>query len=125
MYATQVQAYKTVQKTTMSLREIEASALTKAAVMLKDCQDNWHSPDRESQLDQALRYNQLLWTIFQTELAKPDNPLPRELRENLLSLGAFIDKRIFEVMAYPSSEKLSIVIDINLNLAAGLRSSAG
>jgi flagellar protein FlaF len=38
-------------------------------------------------------------------------------------LAAFIDRRIFETMAYPSSEKLNIVIDINNNLAAGLRGS--
>jgi len=33
----------------------------------------------------------------------------------------FVDRRIFEVMAYPSSEKLDILININRNLAAGLR----
>jgi flagellar protein FlaF len=38
-------------------------------------------------------------------------------------LAAFIDRRIFETMAFPSPEKLKIVIDINNNLAAGLRSS--
>lgn len=123
MHATQLQAYKNIQKTSMSVREIESSALTKAALMLRSCQDNWHSPDRESKLDEALRHNQLLWTIFQTELAKPDNPLPQTLRENLLRLSAFVDKRIFDVMAYPSPEKLSIIIEINLNIAAGLRGS--
>lgn len=118
-----MQAYKNIQKTTMSVREIESSVLSKAAMMLKNCQDNWHDTERDTTLDQALRYNQLVWTIFQTELAKPDNPLPLELRQNLLSLAAFIDKRTFEVMAYPSPEKLSILVDINLNIAAGLRGS--
>ena len=32
-------------------------------------------------------------------------------------------KRIFDIMAYPSPEKLTIIININLNLAAGLRGS--
>jgi flagellar protein FlaF len=107
----------------MSVREIESSVLSKSAAMLKNCQENWHHPDRDAKLDQALRYNQLLWTIFQAELAKADNPLQRELREDLLNLSAFIDKRTFEVMAYPSPEKLSILIEINLNIAAGLRGS--
>jgi flagellar protein FlaF len=44
------------------------------------------------------------------------------LRLDVLRLAAFIDRRIFETLAYPSPEKLSIVIDINNNLAAGLRS---
>ena len=30
-------------------------------------------------------------------------------------------KRLFEILAFPNPEKLSIVIDINFNLAAGLR----
>jgi len=64
----------------------------------------------------------MVWSIFQSELTRKDNPLPRQLKENILSLSLFIDKRILEVMAYPAPEKLKILIDINLNLAAGLRS---
>jgi flagellar protein FlaF len=43
------------------------------------------------------------------------------LKQDLLSLSVFIDKRIFEVMAYPNPEKLTAIININLNIAAGLR----
>jgi len=35
---------------------------------------------------------------------------------------ALIDKRIFELMAYPEADKLGVIIHINQNLAAGLRS---
>jgi flagellar biosynthesis activator protein FlaF len=117
----QIEAYKTVQKAVMSGREIEASALTNAANILKLIQDSWDAPGRGEVLHEALKFNQVLWSIFQAELAQADNPLPKELRENILSLSAFVDKRIFEIMAYPSSEKLTAIIDINLNLAAGLR----
>ena len=72
---------------------------------------------------EALKFNQRVWSILQSELAKEDNPLPTRLRRDLLSLSAFIDRRIIETMAYPSPEKLSIVIDINNNIAAGLRGS--
>lgn len=123
MYANQLETYRSVQKTTMSDREIEASVLTKAAVKLKNCQDNWDATDREENLDEALRFNQLMWSIFQGELSKPDNPMPKKIREDILSLSAFIDKRIFDIMAYPVREKLNIIININLNLAAGLRGS--
>ncbi len=91
--------------------------------MLQQCQNNWEAQDRDAHLDIALKYNQTIWSVFQGELMKPDNPLPKKLREDILSLGLFIDKRIFDIMAYPAPEKLSIIININLNLAAGLRGS--
>jgi flagellar protein FlaF len=106
---------------TMSGREVESTVLVKAAVALRDCIDNWDDPDRHQRLDEALRYNQLIWSIFQSELVKEDNPLPRELKEDILSLSVFIDKRIFEIMAYPDPQKLVAIININTNIAAGLR----
>lgn len=125
MLARQVEAYRAVQKTSMSGREVEASVLTKGALMLQQCQTNWNDEERAARLDEALKFNQTIWTIFQSELAKPDNPLPKKLREDILSLGLFIDKQMFDVMAYPDPDKLTIIININLNLAAGLRGSPG
>lgn len=103
-------------------RELEASVLSKAAMKLKQCQDNWESPQREKMLDEAIRYNQKVWSFFQSELSMPENPLPPNIRQDILNLSLFIDKRLFEVMAFPSDpRKLDIVININFNLAAGLR----
>jgi flagellar protein FlaF len=118
-----VEEYRDVQKMVMSGREIEAAVLTQAAFKLKYCQDNWDAEDRDAKLDEALRYNQMIWSILQDELAKENNPLPKQLREDLLGLSTFIDRRIFEVMAYPSPEKLTIIININQNISAGLRGS--
>jgi flagellar protein FlaF len=118
-----VKAYQSVDRKTMSGRETEARVLTQAALKLIDCQKNWNSPDRNSRLDSALKYNQRIWSIFQVEIAKPDNPLPSNLKRDLLLLSKFIDKRIFDTMAFPSAEKLSIIIRINQNIAAGLRGS--
>jgi flagellar protein FlaF len=109
-----LQAYEHVSSATRSGREVEAAVLTKAAVKLKECQDNWDAPDREHRLDEALKYNQRIWSIFQSELSREDH---------ILRLAAYIDRRIFETMAFPAPEKLNIVIDINNNLAAGLRGS--
>ena len=122
MYKIPLEAYQTVDRTTMSGRETEARVLSQAALKLKDCQDNWNDENRSTKLDEALKYNQRIWSIFQSELAKEDNPLPRQLKQDLLRLGAFIDRRIFETMAYPAPEKLTVVININQNIAAGLRS---
>jgi len=123
VYSNPLEAYKTIDKTTMSGRETEARVLTQAALKLKDCRDNWEAEDRDDKLDEALKYTQRIWSIFQGELAKPDNSLPRQLKINLLRLSSFVDKRIFETMSYPSPEKLTAVININTNIAAGLRGS--
>ncbi len=123
MQSNAVKAYQSVDKNTMSGRETEARVLTQAANKLIDCQKNWDAPDRNTRLDGALKYNQRIWSIFQVEIAKPDNPLPQPLKQNLLQLSRFIDRRIFEAMAFPSPEKLNMIIRINQNIAAGLRGS--
>ena len=125
MYSNAANAYKQVDKATISGRETEARVLTEAALKLKKCQDKWETAEREQNLDEALRYNQKIWSLFQSELEKENNPLPQKLRIDILRLAAFIDKRIFEVMAYPSPEKLTIIININQNIAAGLRGNPG
>lgn len=116
--------YEQQSKDFMSPRELEASVLSKAALKLKQCQDLWDTPEREKLLDEAIRYNQKVWSFFQSELSMPDNPLPKNIREDILNLSLFIDKRLFEVMAYPDDvRKLDIVVNINLNIAAGLRTT--
>jgi flagellar protein FlaF len=116
--------YEQQSKDFMSPRELEASVLSKAALKLKQCQDLWDTPEREKLLDEAIRYNQKVWSFFQSELSMPDNPLPKNIREDILNLSLFIDKRLFEVMAYPdNARKLDIVVNINLNIAAGLRTT--
>lgn len=121
MYQATLKGYESVSKSTMTGREVEAAALTKAAVKLKACQTGWNAMDRDAQLSQALKFNQRVWSILQAEISKKENPLPEKIKIDLLRLSAFIDKRIFEIMAYPSPEKLTIIIDINNNIAAGLR----
>lgn len=123
MYAVQLEAYRSAQNTNMSGREIEAAALTRCALLLDDCRKHWAAPDRPEKLAEALRTNQVVWSILQSELVKDDNPLPIDIRNNLLTLSIFIDKRLLDVMANPDPDRIKIIIDINLNLAAGLRGS--
>jgi flagellar biosynthesis activator protein FlaF len=123
MLMNRLQAYTNISKVTTSGREIEAAVLTKAALKLKDCQNNWDAHDRKERLDEALKFNQRVWSIFQGELCKEDNPLPKKLRLDVLRLSAFIDQRILETLAAPAPEKLEAIININNNIAAGLRGS--
>lgn len=116
-----VNAYTNMQKESLSGRELEASVLSRAGIMLKQVQDNWSAPDRDKKLLDAVKFNQKVWSFFQAELSDPENPLPKKLREDILNLSIFIDKTLFEVLAFPEPNKLSIVIDIDFNIAAGLR----
>jgi len=118
-----VNAYTNMQKESLSGRELEASVLSRAGILLKQVQENWNAPDREQKLVDAIKFNQKVWSFFQAELSDPENPLPKKLREDILNLSIFIDKQLFDVLAYPDPDKLAIVIDINFNISAGLRTN--
>jgi flagellar protein FlaF len=101
-------------------RELEAAVLNKAATLLEEAVGHWTEDANHELLDNALKYNQTLWSVFQAEMLDEANPLPSELRQNILSLSTFVDRRTFEVMAYPEPDKLDILIKINRSLADGL-----
>src|SRR5260221_14490002 len=114
------EAYQSVEKSTASGRQLEATALFRTARALQNAKDSWGSPDGQVKLDEALKLNQRLWTFFQAELAAEDNPLPVELKASLLKLIEFVDRRTFDVMAFPAPDKVTILININRNIGAGL-----
>ncbi|WP_155155591.1 flagellar biosynthesis regulator FlaF [Curvivirga aplysinae] len=66
------------------------------------------------------RLNWRIWTILQSELVDPECTVPKEIRENLLSLSNFIDKRSTEVIGSPTADKLDVLININRQIGAGL-----
>ena len=84
-----VNAYTEIQKEAMSGRELEASVLSRAGLMLKSVKDNWGAPDRDQKLLEAVKFNQKVWSFFQAELSDPENPLPKNLREDILNLSIF------------------------------------
>lgn len=120
MYGSAKKAYESGATATSSSRELEATALFKAARQLEACRDTWGQPGHDERLEQALRYNQRLWTLFQAELARPDHPMVPALRRDLLQISVFVDKRTFETMSAPSADKLQALIDIDRNIASGL-----
>ena len=120
MFHSPLEAYEQVRKTTESNRELEAAALFKAARLLEECQRGWNGTGHPSRFDEALRYNQKLWSFFQAELGAAKNELPVDLRRDLLRLSAFIDRRTFELRSTPTADGLTALIDINRHVAAGL-----
>jgi len=114
-----VTAYKNVAKQTANGRELEADLLLKAASRLQAIHDAW---DRnKADLTEALLYNRKLWSIFLNDVTGPDHPLPAEIRQNVANLGIFVMKQTLSVTADPKPERLDSLININRQLAAGLR----
>lgn len=103
-----------------SPRELEASLLIKAAVRLQTIADDWPLADRG--LDDALNYNRKLWTLLVSAVVAEDNPLPVGIETNMLSLANFIFNQTFKISAGPTPEALRVLIGINRDIAAGLRS---
>lgn len=69
---------------------------------------------------EAIRLNWRLWTIIQAEQSDPDSLTPRNIREGLLNLANFIDKRSIALLASADKNELEVLIGINRNIAAGL-----
>ena len=58
---------------------------------------------------------------MQGELLDPECPLPDDIRANAISLSNFVDKQSLDLIANPITSKIDILISINRELAAGLR----
>jgi len=124
MHSNPLDAYQNVEKNSLEGRALEAFVLTKAANFLQSVQNGWDAQDRKEQLDEALRYNLRIWSLLQAEMTNAENPLPAEIKQNLLNLSLFVDRRTFQILMSPDREQLSILIGINRNICAGLRSDA-
>src|ERR1700677_2223804 len=114
-------AYARVAEQISSPRELEARSLLTAARRLRNIQANWDP--RHADLIPALLFNRRLWSIFVAAAVKDDSPHSKDVRENIANIGVFVFDRTFETEMSPTQEKLSALIDINLNIAAGLGSA--
>ena len=112
-------AYRAVATEIASPRELEADLLLKAGARLQAVCDTWDS--NKSDLDAALLYNRKLWTIFLDSALNEESPMPPEIRQNIANLGMFVMKQTLAVTTEPKSERLISLININREIAAGLR----
>ena len=111
-------AYGAIAQQTANPREREADLLLDAAARLQMIKDGWEA--KYSELDAALLNNRKLWTIFMTSATNPENPLPVNVRQNVVNLGLFVLKQTVATLANPKPENLGALININRELAAGL-----
>jgi flagellar protein FlaF len=115
-------AYKQVGAQTVSPRVLEANLLSRAAGQLQRVRDDWDNSRHE--LTSALLFNRKLWTVFLGSVTGEESPLPKALRENIANLGIFVMKQTLNVMSEPEARKLTVLININREIAAGLRERA-
>lgn len=115
-------AYARVAQAAQSPRELEATILMKAATRLQAIKENWDA--RHKELDDALLYNRKLWTILVSSVTREDNPLPQAIKQNIANLGLFIFTRTIDLGTSPEPAKLTILVNINREIAAGLRTMA-
>ena len=107
-----------------SPRELEARLLMRAASKLQAVKDG--TVTKIADVLSAVRYNRRLWLIFAFSTSSPDNPLPTEIRRNVISLATFVVNRsiTLETAAEPQPERVDVLININREIAAGLRTNA-
>ncbi len=115
-------AYQQVGKQTVSPRLLEANLLSKAAAQLQLIRDDWENS--ADGLHAALMFNRKLWNVFLSSVTGDESRLPRQLRENVANLGLFVMKHTLATQTRPEARKLDVLININRELAAGLRASA-
>src|ERR1700730_5133598 len=118
---------KTYEKNALEIgspRELEAQLLLRAASKLQAVKDG--TVTKMADVLSAVRYNRQLWLIFAFSTNSPDNPLPIEIRKNVISLAAFVVNRsiTLETAAEPQPERVDVLININREIAAGLRTNA-
>jgi flagellar biosynthesis activator protein FlaF len=115
------EAYKKNRKESLSGRDIEVAVLEKAAMNFRICKKNWDSKTGfNKELDDAVKFNQRVWDIFQSDWKSEECLIPVEVRQNLLSLSVFVRKASLDLIAYPKPEKVDVLININENIAKGL-----
>jgi flagellar protein FlaF len=114
-----IKAYAAVAKETASPRELESLLLLKAAFKLQAVYDGW--TDKPHGLDDAVLYNRRLWTVFLDSVCDDSSVLPVPIRQNIANIGVFVMNETFALMTNPKPSQLVPLININRELAAGLR----
>ena len=114
-----IQAYAKTQSLALSQRDLEARALLRAASKLQAIKENWDPS--VAHIEDALSHNRKVWTIFLASASEPDCQLPPDVRKNVIGLGRFVINQCMRILFEPDRSKLDLLIDINQNIAAGLR----
>jgi flagellar protein FlaF len=94
----------------------------KAATRLQMIRDDWNG--RRAELDDALTFNRKLWTVLVTSATDAESPLPPAVKNGIANLALFVFNRTLTIASEPTPDKLAVLVNINREVAAGLRGQA-
>lgn len=112
-------AYGQTHSQTLNGRALEAEAFMKAVQLLTRAQD---FPENKRLFGESLQYVQKLWMIVKADLDSPQNKLPKETKQQLLTLADLVDAQCRAAIKKPPKQVLQGLIEIHRNVAAGLMS---
>jgi len=114
-------AYAIAQRSSLGLKELERMALARAIHELTTIRDNF-SPGKQGYAlyADALKFNQNLWTLIQSNIADSPDSGTAELRSNFLQLSLFVDSQTMRALQDPDPENLTPLIKINKIISGGL-----
>mgnify|MGYP005877068501 CR=1 FL=1 len=108
-------AYGAQTAATRTPRAVEYDTFARITHRLKSAAENRKSP---SALASAIHDNRRLWTLLVVDVADDANPLPRELRAQIISLAEFTRKHSGKVLR--DGAEVTPLIEINTAIMRGL-----
>lgn len=114
-------AYSSASAPTRTARSVEYEAVARITRQIRLAQQDGEKGFPA--LVEALHLNRKLWTIFATEVADANNPLPATLKADLFSLAEFTRRHTSKVLARTAS--VDPLLEVNASVLRGLRGGAG
>ena len=123
-------AYKKTIRESETPRQIERRILSRVTYDLTRTGEGFDASESSegrlsilaAGLRDSLYENQRFWAALRYDLAEPGNAMPDTLKASLISLALWVDRQTFALMA--GQGRLSALIDVNANIAAGLAGQA-
>ena len=116
MQALAQQAYGNVQQRTAGDKEIEVALIKQITSALENALESDEFTSA-SAVD-AVSRNLQMWTIFATDLAGADNPLPEEAKASLISIAGYVRRETMKILS--GEGDISDLIEVNRNLLTSL-----
>jgi len=113
--------YNGAETNILDQKSLEVRALLRTASHLNQIKDNWD--ERKNELDEALEKNRRLWSIFAGAAIDGSSPQDVGVKNNIKLLAALIFKKTITLMINPEQNDIQELIDINLNIAEGLKTT--
>ncbi len=114
-------AYNKTLAATGDPRAVEAELFSRIGAELSTAIDNVDS-DRPGYVS-AVSRNLQLWTAITADIVSDDNALPTALRSQLLALAGFVRRASFDALSKGVTAETRTMVEINHNVAGGLRRS--